>query len=299
MTPDSTQQPYNFSKTAIAKSFNGAVKSYDASAVVHNIVGDRLIERLDLVKIEPELIIDLGSGTGTYSRQLQQRYKKKKMLGIDLALQMSIHANRQRKWLAKERYVCADAEYLPLADNSVDLVFSNLMLHWVINPDQLFQEIQRVLVPGGLLMFTSFGPDTLKEMRQSWAQVDNNVHVNRFLDMHDIGDSLSNSGFAGIVMDSETITMTYEKLSELHQDLKNIGEVNINTGRNPYLTGKDRWNNYLRVYEQFRNNQGDYLASYEIAYGHAWATEKMPARKIDTHLDVQTIRVQDYYGKPV
>ena len=299
MTLNTADQRYHISKTAIAKSFNSAANSYDASAVLQKIVGDRLFERLDLVKIEPELILDLGSGTGFFSRQLQQRYKRKKILGIDLALQMSIIANRQRKWLAKERYVCADAEHLPLADNSVDLVFSNLMLQWVLNPDQLFAEIQRVLVPGGLLMFTSFGPDTLKEMRQSWSQVDNRVHVNRFLDMHDIGDSLTNNGFAGTVMDSETITMTYQHLTELHQDLRGLGEVNMNSGRNHSLTGKAQWKNYLQAYEQARNSQGDYPASWEIAYGHAWATEKMPVRKIDSQNAVQTFTVQDYNGRSI
>ena len=210
------------------------------------------------------------------------------MLGVDLAWQMNAFANKQRKWLSKERYVCADAESLPFPDNSVDLVFSNLMLQWVINPDQLFQELQRVLVPGGLVMFTGFGPDTLKEMRHSWQQVDDRVHVNRFIDMHDIGDSLTNSGFSGAVMDTETITMTYETLDELHQDLRALGEVNINSGRNRNMTGKDLWRSYLQAYEQFRNNQGEYPASWEITYGHAWATEQKT--------DAQPFTVQDYQG---
>lgn len=283
MTLDSTDHQYGFSKAAIAKSFNRAAESYDSCAILQKVVGDRLFERLDLVKINPDMIVDLGSGTGNYTRQLQQRYKRIKVFGIDLAWRMSAFANKhkQRKWLSKERYICADAEYLPFADNSVQLVFSNLMLQWIDNPDQLFQEIQRILVPGGLLMFTSFGPDTLKEMRQSWRQTDDRVHVNRFMDMHDIGDSLTKSSFEGAVMDNEIITMTYDSLSELHQDLRGLGEININSGRNRHLTGKSLWQSYLKAYQQFCTAEGDFPASWEIVYGHAWASKKNHPKTID------------------
>jgi len=275
----------SFSKSAIARSFNAAALTYDKSAVLQNVVGERLFERLDLVLIEPETVLDLGSGTGVFSRQLQGRYKKKRVLGVDLAWQMAAFANRQKKWLARDRYICADAEYLPLADHSVDLIFSNLMLQWLPNPDQIFKEAQRVLVPGGLLMFSCFGPDTLKEMRQSWALVDDKEHVNLFMDMHDIGDSLTNAAFSGIVMDNETISMEYESLDLLHQDLRNIGETNINANRNQGLTSKSHWKHYLQAYEQFKNEQGEYLASWEITYGHAWATDKAPATKMETQTD--------------
>ncbi len=291
---NSPDHSYYFSKADIAKSFNRSVKSYDNCAVIQNIVGERLSERLDLVIIEPEIIIDIGSGTGNFVRELQQRYKKKKVIGIDIADKMSAFANKQRKWLSKERYICADAEALPFTDNSVDLVFSNLMIQWLPNPDQFFEDVQRVLKPGGLLMFTSFGPDTLKEIRQSWGQVDDKIHVNRFIDMHDIGDSLTSSGFAGIVMDTETITMTYESLNDLHQDLKGLGEINLNAGRAHSLMGKMLWNKYLQAYEQFRSSNGDYPATWEIAYGHAWATDKMPTRKMDMGISAQPFTVQQH-----
>jgi len=275
----------SFSKSAIARSFNAAALTYDKSAVLQNVVGERLFERLDLVLIEPETVVDLGSGTGVFSRQLQGRYKKKRVLGIDLAWQMTAFANKQKKWLARDRYICADAEYLPLADHSVDLIFSNLMLQWLPNPDRVFKEAQRVLVPGGLLMFSCFGPDTLKEMRQSWAQVDDKVHVNDFMDMHDVGDSLTSAAFSGIVMDNETISMEYESLDLLHQDLRDIGETNINAERIRGLTSKGHWREYLQAYEQFKNEQGEFMASWEITYGHAWATDKAPVRKMETQSD--------------
>jgi len=279
-----------FAKAAIAKSFNNAVQTYDSSAVVQKIVGDRLYERLDLVMLEPDVILDLGSGTGVFSRQLQQRYKKKRVLGIDLAWQMGVYANKQKKWLAKERYVSADGEQLPFADNSVDLVFSNLMLQWIPNPDQLFFELQRILVPGGLLMFSSYGPDTLKEMRQSWIQINDNIDVNQFMDMHDIGDSLTNAAFDGVVLDNETITMTYDSLDLLHEDLQNIGEANIIVDHKENDTKKD-WHNFIQAYEQYRNKEGDFLASWEVTYGHAWATEKAPKRKIDSNPDLYKLNI--------
>lgn len=269
------EQQYGYSKVVLKRSFNRAMASYDAAAVLQNVVGKRLLQRLDLVKLEPEVVIDLGSATGVYTRQLKQRYKKAKVLGIDLAQQMSCYARKQGNWFSKERYICADAEFLPLADNSVSLIFSNLMLQWMVNPDRLFQEIHRVLIPGGLLMFTSFGPDTLKEMRHSWSLVDDKIHVNRFLDMHDVGDSMTSGGFTGTVMDTESITMTYDSVSELHQDLRDLGEVNMNYGRRKGLTSPILWRQYLQAYQKFQTSVGDIPATWDIVYGHAWASEKV------------------------
>ncbi|PCJ45135.1 MAG: malonyl-[acyl-carrier protein] O-methyltransferase BioC [Gammaproteobacteria bacterium] len=281
MSPQNTQQSsdsaFGPSKSDIVRSLNAVVSSYDGAALLQNIVGERLIERLDLVKIQPNSIIDLGSATGVYTGLLQKRYNTASVLGVDIAWKMAAQAFKQRKWFAKQRYVCADGEYLPFADNSIDLVFSNLMLHWLDNPDYLFSEMQRVIAPGGLMMFTTFGPDTLKEMRHSWAQVDKQIHVNRFMDMHDLGDSLTKSGFEGAVMDNETITMNYDDLTDLHSDLKATGEANLNPGRHRSLTGKVRWNRYLAAYQQLRNSVGEYPASWEVIYGHAWATDKIVA----------------------
>ncbi len=281
----------SFTKTAIAEAFNGAVNTYDHSAVIHNVVGERLFERLDLVILQPDVIIDVGTGTGTFCHRLQKRFKHKRVLGIDLSWKMAVNANKQRKWLSKERFLCADAENLPLADGSADLVFSNLMLQWIPNPDQFFLEMQRILVPGGLLMFSCYGPDTLKEMRQSWLAVDEGIHTKQFIDMHDVGDSLTSAAFDGIVMDNETITMTYESLDILHQDLVNVGEANLGTGYDRKHVADKDWQSYLRAYEQYRNGQGDYLASWEITYGHAWATEKMPPRKIDAENDLYRLNI--------
>jgi malonyl-CoA O-methyltransferase len=270
-----SESVYGALKPEIMRSFNQAASSYDNAALLQNVIGERLLERLDLVKIDPKTILDLGSATGVYSTALQKRYKSASVIGADIAWNMGAYALKQRKWFAKQRYICADAEALPFKDKSFDLVFSNLMLYWVNDPDKLFYEMQRILKPGGLIVFTTFGPDTLKEMRQSWAEVDNQVHVNRFMDMHDVGDSLSKSGFEGVVMDNENITLNYDQLADLHQDLKKLGEVNINNGRHTGLMGKARWKSYLDAYQQFTTAEGELPASWEVIYGHAWSTDKM------------------------
>jgi len=266
---------YGAKKSELVRTFNQSVSSYDKAALLQNIIGERLLERLDLVKIDPKTILDLGSATGVYSAFLQKRYKSASVIGADISWKMSAHALKQRKWFAKQRFICADGESLPFKDKSFDLVFSNLMLYWVTDPDELFSEMQRILAPGGLIVFTTLGPDTLKEMRQSWANVDQLVHVNRFMDMHDVGDSLTKSGFEGVVMDNENITLNYEQLADLHSDLKNLGEVNLNPGRHGGLTGKVRWNRYLKAYQQHTTPEGEYPASWEVVYGHAWATDKI------------------------
>ncbi len=287
MMSDQPVNPFDINKANIARSFNRAAQSFDQHAQLQHLIGERLVERLDYVKIKPELILDLGCSTGKFTRQLQQHFKKSKVLGVDLAWQMlsvaQSNGNWLKKWTNKERYTCADAEKLPFADNSFDLIYSNLMLYWLDNPDTAFRELNRIIKPGGLLIFTSFGPDTLKEMRQSWAiaqgkdalgKNSNHVRVNRFLDMHDIGDSLTKSGFGGTVMDSETITMNYCSVAQVHADLKAMGETNMNAGRTRNMTGKDLWQTYEQAYNQHKTAENELPTSWEVIYGHAWAGER-------------------------
>jgi len=169
--------------------------------------------------------------------------------------------------------VCADAERLPFVDASFDLVFSNLMLQWATDNDATFAELRRVLRPGGLLLFTSFGPDTLRELRESWARVDDYNHVNLFMDMHDVGDALLNARFADPVMDVEKLTVTYPDARRLMRDLKQIGAHNVTGGRPRGLTGKRHLQAMIDAYERFRSD-GLLPASYEIVYGHAWKAQQ-------------------------
>ena len=258
-------------KSLARRSFASAAESYDQAAVLQREVGRRLLQRLELVKIQPGRILDLGSGTGHCIPDLFARYKKTDVVALDIALPMLRHARRRGRWLRKPRCVCADAERLPFADSQFDLVFSNLMLQWCVDLDVVFAELQRVLRPGGLLLFTSFGPDTLHELRASWGQVDGYNHVNAFQDMHDVGDALLQARFSDPVMDVERLTVTYPDVWRLMRELKQIGAHNVTAGRPRGLTGKAHMQRLVEAYEHYRNN--DVLpASYEIVNGHAWAT---------------------------
>jgi len=258
-------------KRLARRSFEQAAQSYDAAAVLQQEVAQRLLERLDLMKLEPARVLDLGCGTGYCIPELMSRYKRADIVALDIARPMLEQARRRGRWLHRPRCVCGDAERLPFEDESFDLVFSNLMLQWCVDLDAAFAELQRVLRPGGLLLFTSFGPDTLKELRDSWAQVDGDTHVNAFLDMHDVGDALVKTRFADPVMDVERITVTYPDVWKLMRELKQIGAHNVTVGRPRGLTGKSHMQQLVNAYERYR--QAEVLpASYEIVNGHAWAT---------------------------
>ena len=257
-------------KQQARRAFNRAAASYDAVAELQNEIGDRLIERLDYVRLQPARILDLGAGTGFFSSALLKRYRKADVVALDLAENMLRQVQSRGGWFRKPRCVCADGESLPFADDSFDFIFSNLMLQWCVDLDATLAELRRVLAPGGLLMFTTFGPDTLMELRASWEAVDGFSHVNSFVDMHDVGDSLVNTRWAEPVMDSERITVTYRELSTLMQDLKQIGAHNVTRGRARGLTGRQRMQQFAAAYEQYRA-EGVLPASYEVVYGHAWS----------------------------
>jgi malonyl-CoA O-methyltransferase len=199
---------YDLDAFWVRRSFDRASTSYDAAAVLQSEVRDLLLERLELTALDPRLVLDAGAGTGHASRALTRRYPKARVLAVDSALGMLRAAAAQQSWFRPFTRVCADAARLPLQNGSVDLILSNFMLPWS-DPDDVFAEFRRVLAPRGLLSFTSLGPDTLKELRAAWAQVDPHSRVIAFLDMHDIGDALVRAGFAAPVLDVERYTMTY------------------------------------------------------------------------------------------
>lgn len=270
---------YQLDKRLIRESFDRAAAGYDEVAILQQEVGQRLLERLELIKLEPSRIIDVGAGTGQLSSELARRYKGSEVIAVDLAPKM-LNQARQRlgmtaRWFGKQRFLCGDADHLPLADNSVEMIFSNFAIQWCSDLDQTFVEFQRVLKPGGLLLFTTFGPDTLKELRQAWRAVDDAVHVNSFIDMHDIGDAMLRAGFSDPVMDTERLTLTYKDGMAVMRDLKAMGAHNISAGRNHSLTGKAKLKQMLAAYEGFRNDEGLLPASYEVVYGHAWGAENV------------------------
>lgn len=280
---------YQIDKLKVRESFDRAAASYDEVAILQREVGNRLLERLDLIKLQPQRILDLGAGTGVCSLALAQRYRQAQVISLDLAPAMLHHARRRLpllgRWFGKHSFVCADAEHLPLADNSIDLIFSNLTLQWVTDLDRTFSEFQRILRPGGTMLFSTFGPDTLKELRQSWAQIDSDVHVNAFIDMHDIGDAMMRVRLTDPVMDSECVTLTYSDIKGAMRDLKAMGAHNVNAGRPRTLTGKSRLQQLAIAYERFRRADGTLPVSYEVVYGHAWGNNLQTDGTVHISLD--------------
>ena len=267
----------------VKRSFARAAQSYDEAAVLQREVNDHLLERLDYIHFTPLSILDVGAGTGYASRALQTRFARANIFALDLAHPMlqvaGSHDNlltRMNRKLGKARlnFVNARAEQLPIASNSMDMVYSNLTMQWINDLDAVLSEFTRVLKPGGMLLFSTFGPDTLQELRSSWSAVDSFSHVSPFLDMHDIGDAMLRARLAEPVMDVEHFTLTYSDVYQLMRDLKAIGAHNATNQRARGLTGKARFKLLEQQYEAFR--QQDMLpASYEVVYGHGWKPETM------------------------
>ena len=288
-------------KKLVARSFGQAAGQYDDVAVLQRQTADELLDRLSLVKLQPKAILDLGVGTGRNLSLLAKRYPKAQLFGLDIAQKMIGQAKKVyrqqlglKRWLPNSKqvqFLVGDAEKLPLADNSIDLVYANLALQWC-DPRTSFAEIQRVLRPDGLLMFTTLGPDTLYELRQSWAAVDDYPHVNLFYDMHDVGEAMMAAQLAEPVLDTDRYTLTYDTAMALMKDLKILGARNVNTERRRGLTGKQAISNVAKAYEQFRQD-GLLPATYEVVYGHAWAgsNQSQQAREDGSiHIPVDQIK---------
>ncbi|MHB1094079.1 malonyl-ACP O-methyltransferase BioC [Thiobacillus sp.] len=272
----------------IRRAFDHAAASYDVHAVLQREVCDRLLERLDFVKLQPKRVLDMGTGTGYGLAHLHARYPATELSALDIAPSM-LKAARTRMpqptWAARamsrlasvssqaRHLVCADMERLPFTSGSMDLVWSGLALQWARDLETTLKGVHRVLAPGGLLMFATFGPDTLKELRAAFASIDDAPHVNRFIDLHDIGDMLIHAGFANPVMEMEILTLTYADLKTLMRDLKGIGAHNAASSRRRGLFGKAAWSRLEQAYESQRL-EGRLPATFEVIYGHAWAGDK-------------------------
>ena len=256
---------------AVRKSFTRAAGSYDAAAVLQARVRNELLDRLQLVRLEPSVVVDLGAGTGRATLELKKRYRRARVVAVDLAEGMLREAGHRQTLLRRFDRVGSDAAALPLHDASVDLIFSNLMLQWCPDPDVVLRECRRVLKPGGLLTFTTLGPDTLIELRRAWATAEaGHAHVNTFIDMHDLGDALVRAGLAEPVMDVERYTLTYDAVRGLMRDLKAIGAHSAASDRPKGLTGKRTLSRMIEAYESFRRTDGKLPATYEVVFGQAW-----------------------------
>lgn len=271
-------------RRAVRRAFARAASSYDAFAVLQREVAQRMRERLDYVKLAPRVVLDVGCGTGESLAGLATRFAGAAVVGVDFALPMLARAaarSRPRSWLASAfarrrapappALVCADAERLPFAASRVGAVWSNLMLQWLDDPAVALREFARVLEDGGLAMFSTFGPDTLKEVRAAFGA--EAPRVSRFVDMHDLGDALVAAGFADPVVDMEQFTLTYATPRALFAELKGIGATSARGDRARGLGGRAALARAEAALEATRRD-GRIAATFEVIYGHAW---KAPA----------------------
>jgi malonyl-CoA O-methyltransferase len=243
-------------RRAARRRFERAAHGYAGASRLEAEVAGRMLERLDYVKLAPRRILDAGSGPPR--RALAKRYPKADLVALDYSLGMLRSARSWSDLFRKKLAVCADLERLPLATGSVQLVWSNMALHWVADPLAALREFERVLAPEGLLMFSSLGPDTLKELRAAAGA----GRVHAFHDMHDLGDMLVGAGFAAPVMDMEMLTLAYPSPDGLLKDLRESGQTSVRPDRPRGLSGKS-------FLARLRNALPD-RASFEVVYGHAW-----------------------------
>ncbi len=301
--PPTTQpDPQEIDARAVRRAFTRAAATYDAAAVLQREIGARMAQRLDYVRLTPELVLDGGCGTGEAVVAFATRYPQARVVAMDLAWSMVTTTRARtragrglwRRLLPAARAVsgepwclCADLNALPLRALAFDLVWSNLALQWVNDVPRVFAEWRRVLKVGGLLSFSTFGPDTLREVREAFRRVDGHTHTSRFIDMHDLGDMLVGAGFADPVMDMETVTMTYADPAALLRELKHIGATNATRGRPHGLMGRARWQRMLAALSEL-GRDGRIPATFEVVYGHAWKIE--PTRTAEGHAIVKLTR---------
>lgn len=257
-------------RRSLRRAFERAAAGYDRAAVVQREVGGRLLERLDLIKLEPAVIADIGCGTGAITALLLKKYRRARVVALELAPAMVAAARKRAPWLRTVHGAVGEPEALPLASASCDLIFSNLALPWCPDLEGAFAEFRRALKPGGALLFSTLGPDTLIELRQAFRAADDRNHVNAFFDMHDIGDALVRARLAEPVLDTERLTLTYPAVDPLMRDLKALGAGNVTAGRAGGLTGKGRLRALRAAYERFRRADGLLPVTCEVVYGHAW-----------------------------
>ena len=264
-----SEDAFRLDRVRLRAAFERASAGYEAAAGLQARVATELLERLTAFDFAPRVVLDLGAGTGRVTRELKRRYPRALVIALDLSPGMLREARRNQRLLRRFARLCADALRLPLRAASVDLVFSSLVLQWCEPLEQALAEVRRVMKPDGFFAFSTFGPDTLKELRAAWAQADGLTHVNRFLDLHDVGDALTRSGLAEPVLDVDRIELAYPDALTLMRDLKAIGAHNATVGRPRTLSGKARLKRMTEAYEAFRRG-GALPATYEVIYGASW-----------------------------
>jgi malonyl-CoA O-methyltransferase len=278
----------------VAASFGAASRSYDRAAWLQSIARTELLSRLTLLRAPPAAVLDLGAGTGVAAREIKRMFRRAAVTAADIAAPMLEVTRRRSRFWRPIRCVQADAQALPFEDATFDLVFCNLMLQWLSPPDAALAEIARVLKPGGLLLASSFGPETLRELRAAWQAGDGGVHVNDFIDVHDLGSALARAGFAEPVLDVDRHMHHYTDARALMQELKALGAHNVDARRSRGLTGRHAFQRMNSAYEAMRGTNG-LPATWQLVYAVAWSpATRQAARALagETRIGVEDLRAK-------
>ena len=287
--------PFHLDRRRVRRNFGRAARTYEQHDALQREVQQLLLDRLGFYLQAPQRVLDVGAGTGRGSALLKERYGKAEVIAVDLAVPMLQAAKQHSRWLKPFQRVCADATALPFPDHSVDVLHSNLCFQWIDDLAALFGECARVLRPGGLLAFSTFGPDTLRELRAAWAAADRQSHVSRFLDMHDVGDAMLGAGLRDPVLDVDRFTLTYSSPAMLLKELKGLGATHADTARERHLTGKRHYRRMLEAYEAMRVD-GRIPATWEVVTAHAWGPPPGQSRRGAGGGEIATFSVDSLRG---
>ena len=275
----------------VRRRFDRAADTFGTADFVHGVTRDGLLTRMRPLRIDAKTVLDLGAATGSATALLRKRFGGAHVVSLDLSRNMLRQRKRRRRWFTRTSSVQADAQRLPFADQSFDVVFANLLLPWVNDPAAVLAEVSRVLRKGGVLAFATLGPDSLKQLSRAWGDVDNHAHVNqphvnqphvnqphvnqphvhRFLDMHDIGDALVRAGLADPVLDVDRLTVKYPDARRLFRDLTLSGSRNSLAGRRRGLLGKGQFSRLVAALSEASPGAGIEI-DLELVYGHCWST---------------------------
>jgi malonyl-CoA O-methyltransferase len=251
----------------IQRRFDRAASGFDSSDFVHAVTREGLATRLEPLLLQPTSILDLGAATGATGRRLRQRFKRAHIVSLDLSRPMLQQGKAQKSWFSRASFVQGDAHHLPFADAAFDMVVANQLLPWAPEPQPVFEEVARVLVPGGVFAFATLGPDSLREIARAWASVDSGAHVHRFADMHDIGDSLVGAGLRDPVLDVDRLGISYDSAGKLFADLTRAGARNALAGRARGLAGRGA---FAAMTAALADIRGKITLDLELVYGHCW-----------------------------
>lgn len=271
----------------VLRRFDRAAATFDQFDFVHTVTRDGLFERLAPMRVEARTIVDLGCATGTASKLLAKRFRGASVIGIDQSAEMLRVARGKKSWRSKCSFVEADAAALPLADQSVDIVFCNQLLPWIDDVPAVLAEVNRILRENGLFLFASLGPDSFAELRLAWASVDADAHVLQFADMHNIGDAAVRAGLSDPVLDVDRLRVTFKDANALFRDLTGSGARNGLASRRRGLTGKYR---FAAMREALQTGTGatQIELELELVYGHCWGSGPR-ARGGEVRIDPQRI----------